>query len=64
MAPSGSLTVKTEPRSGWLLTSTAPPQLSQATFHPTARGQRAYAKAVLKAADLRQHWSSGIRPGL
>jgi lysophospholipase L1-like esterase len=49
---------------GVVLTSTAPPQLSQATFHPTARGQRAYAKAVLKAADVRQHWSSGIRPGL
>lgn len=38
-------------RSPWLngvvLSSLAPPQISPATFHPTERGQRAYADAVL-----------------
>lgn len=35
---------------GVLLTSLNPPQLSAATFHPTARGQQAYAKAVSRRA--------------
>lgn len=41
-------------RSAWLngvvLASTAPLALSAATFHPTARGQRAYARAVRETA--------------
>jgi lysophospholipase L1-like esterase len=35
---------------GVVLASVNPPQLSTATFHPTARGQQAYASAVLHAA--------------
>jgi lysophospholipase L1-like esterase len=53
---------KTPWLNGVVLASTAPPQLSAATFHPTARGQRAYARAVLKTADQRQRASYGIQP--
>jgi lysophospholipase L1-like esterase len=53
---------KTPWLNGVVLASTAPPELSPATFHPTARGQRAYAKAVLKTADHRHRWSHGIQP--
>lgn len=53
---------KTPWLNGVVLASTAPPQLSPATFHPTARGQRAYAKAVLKTADHRQRWPYRIQP--
>ena len=40
---------------GVVLASASPPQLSTATFHPTARGQQAYASAVLETAS-RLHW--------
>jgi len=53
---------KTPWLNGVVLTSTAPPQLSAATFHPTVRGQRAYARAVLKTADERHRWSYRIQP--
>ena len=45
---------------GVVLASTSPLQLSAATFHPTAAGQRAYARAVLETA-----WCGGsARPRL
>jgi hypothetical protein len=42
---------------GVVLESATPPTLSSATFHPTARGQRAYAKAVLRTAARNQWWA-------
>jgi lysophospholipase L1-like esterase len=47
---------------GVVFSGTGSPQLSPASFHPTARGQRAYAAAVSRAieADRRHRTSGGL----
>ncbi len=47
---------------GVVLASVDPLQLSPATLHPTARGQRAYARSVLRTADHRHPCHRKVTP--